>query len=163
MVAESKRLERLVRDLLDLARLNQQVFAVTPQPVDLAELAAEAVGRHEAEARRVGVSLAADVNGAAPATADPDRVLQFSTCTSFSFAYCTDVGALQSQGLSQILAITIPACVIGIFVTSLVVNRMWKDLDEDPEVQARNTAGELVAPGVAAAGQSAAAMVVVVS
>ena len=32
--------------------------------------------RHEAEARRVGVSLGADVNGAAPATADPDRVLQ---------------------------------------------------------------------------------------
>ena len=76
VVAESQRLERLVRDLLDLARLNQRVFAVSPQEVDLSELAREAAARHEAEARRVGVSLGADVNGPAPATADPDRVLQ---------------------------------------------------------------------------------------
>ena len=47
---ESKRLERLVRDLLDLARLNQRSFAVTPEPVDLAVLAREALARHEAEA-----------------------------------------------------------------------------------------------------------------
>ena len=76
VVAEAKRLERLVRDLLDLARLNQRVFTVTPQPVDLAQLAAEAVGRHDGEARRVGVTLIAATPGAAPATADPDRVLQ---------------------------------------------------------------------------------------
>jgi len=65
-----------VRDLLDLARLNQRSFAVAPQPVDLSELAEEAVGRHAAEARRVGVSLAADAPAPAPALADPDRVLQ---------------------------------------------------------------------------------------
>ena len=76
VVAEAKRLERLVRDLLDLARLNQRVFAVSPQTVDLAQLAEEAVERHEGEARRVGVSLASDAPAGAPATADPDRVLQ---------------------------------------------------------------------------------------
>ena len=65
-----------MRDLLDLARLNQRVFAVTPRAVDLAALAEEAAARHEAEARRVGVSLGAEVDGRAPATADPDRVLQ---------------------------------------------------------------------------------------
>ena len=58
----------------------------------------------------------------------------------------TDV-APYNLGLTQILAITIPACVIGIVVTSLVVNRMWKNLDDDPEVQAKIAAGELVAPG----------------
>jgi two-component system sensor histidine kinase BaeS len=76
VVQEAKRLERLVRDLLDLARLNQRAFSVTPQPVDLGAAAAEAVGRHESEARRVGVSLAAEARAPAPATADPDRVLQ---------------------------------------------------------------------------------------
>lgn len=76
VVAEAKRLERLVRDLLDLARLNQHSFAVTLQPVDLAKLAAEAVGRHDGEARRVGVGLTIDTPGNAPATADSDRVLQ---------------------------------------------------------------------------------------
>ncbi|MDM7830775.1 anaerobic C4-dicarboxylate transporter family protein [Cellulomonas edaphi] len=54
-------------------------------------------------------------------------------------------------GLTQILSITLPACVIGIIVTSLIVNRMWKDLDDDPEVQARIAAGELAAPGAAEA------------
>jgi two-component system, OmpR family, sensor kinase len=76
VVQEANRLERLVRDLLDLARLNQRVFSVTPQPVDLAALAAEAIQRHESEAQRVGVSLVAEANDPAPATADPDRVLQ---------------------------------------------------------------------------------------
>ena len=46
-------------------------------------------------------------------------------------------------GLTEILAITIPACVVGIVVTSLVTNRMWKELDDDPEVQARIASGEL--------------------
>jgi anaerobic C4-dicarboxylate transporter DcuA/anaerobic C4-dicarboxylate transporter DcuB len=59
-------------------------------------------------------------------------------------------------GLTQILAITIPSCVIGIVVTSLVVNRMWKNLDDDPEVQAKIASGELAAPQHAVEGESAA-------
>ncbi|KRC89967.1 C4-dicarboxylate ABC transporter [Terrabacter sp. Root85] len=58
-------------------------------------------------------------------------------------------------GLTQILAITIPSCVIGIVVTSLVVNRMWKNLDDDPEVQAKIASGELAAPQHAIEGESA--------
>jgi two-component system sensor histidine kinase BaeS len=76
VVQEAQRLERLVRDLLDLARLNQRSFAVDPQPVDLAALAEEAVRRHGAEAVRLGVTLTTDAPASAPATADPDRVLQ---------------------------------------------------------------------------------------
>ena len=49
-------------------------------------------------------------------------------------------------GLTQILAITLPACIIGIVVTALVVNRMWKDLDDDPDVQERIASGVLAAP-----------------
>jgi two-component system, OmpR family, sensor kinase len=76
IVQEAKRLERLVRDLLDLARLNQRTFTVTPQRIDLVAVAAEAVGRHEHDAREIGVSLVAEGPAAAPATADSDRVLQ---------------------------------------------------------------------------------------
>jgi anaerobic C4-dicarboxylate transporter DcuB len=57
----------------------------------------------------------------------------------------TDV-APYDLGLTQILAITIPSCVIGIIVTALVVNRMWPELDDDPEVQAKIASGELAAP-----------------
>jgi signal transduction histidine kinase len=76
VVGESKRLERLVRDLLDLARLNQRTFTVLPQEVDLARLAGDALDRHQAQAGRVGVELAGDVDGPSPALADPDRVVQ---------------------------------------------------------------------------------------
>ena len=76
ILKESKRLERLVRDLLDLARLDAHVFGVHPQRVDLAELADEAVVRFTPQARTFGVELSADTRGPAPAVADPDRVLQ---------------------------------------------------------------------------------------
>jgi anaerobic C4-dicarboxylate transporter DcuB len=50
--------------------------------------------------------------------------------------------------LAQILSITFPAGVIGIIVTALVVGRMGKDLDEDPEIQARIASGELARPEI---------------
>jgi anaerobic C4-dicarboxylate transporter len=64
----------------------------------------------------------------------------------------TDV-APYDLGLTEILAITLPSCLIGIVVTSLIVNRMWKDLDDDPEVQALIASGALAAPGAAVAAQ----------
>jgi anaerobic C4-dicarboxylate transporter DcuB len=54
--------------------------------------------------------------------------------------------------LAQILSITFPAAVIGIIVTSIVVGRMGKDLDEDEEVQAKIEAGELARPGAGGEG-----------
>jgi signal transduction histidine kinase len=76
VVQEANRLERLVRDLLDLARLNQHAFTITPQPVDLARIATDAVTRHESEATNAGVALRVEAAVPAEATADPDRVLQ---------------------------------------------------------------------------------------
>ncbi len=48
---EAGRLERLVRDLLDLARMNRSEFSIRTGPVDVAAVAREAVQRHEAAAR----------------------------------------------------------------------------------------------------------------
>lgn len=76
IVAESARLERLVRDLLDLARLNKSEFGVEAQPVDLGEAADEVVRRYAAQARTFGVTLEAHVRAPARALADPDRVVQ---------------------------------------------------------------------------------------
>ena len=76
VVRESKRLDRLVRDLLDLARLNQRSFSVHPREVDLTGLVGQAVSRHEPESERVGVALVGETNGRSPAIADPDRTLQ---------------------------------------------------------------------------------------
>jgi len=50
-------------------------------------------------------------------------------------------------GLTQILAVTIPACLAGIVVTALVANKMGKELADDPEVQEKVAAGLIPAPG----------------
>jgi two-component system sensor histidine kinase BaeS len=73
---ESARLERLVRDLLDLARMNRTDFSVHPTDIDLAEVAEDAVRRYQAQAEQFGVELTVVADGQAPAVADADRVLQ---------------------------------------------------------------------------------------
>ncbi len=74
--AEAGRLERLVSDLLDLARLQRAGFSVERVPVDLAALADRAIERHAFRAGELGVSLSARHDGPAPAAGDPDRLLQ---------------------------------------------------------------------------------------
>jgi two-component system, OmpR family, sensor kinase len=54
---EAGRLERLVRDLLDLARMKRSEFSVRREDVDLAEIAREAVRRHEVAAQQFDVAL----------------------------------------------------------------------------------------------------------
>ncbi|HEX6680456.1 MAG TPA: HAMP domain-containing sensor histidine kinase [Gaiellaceae bacterium] len=77
--AEAARLERLVRDLLDLARMNRTDFSIHSEDVDLAETAGEAVRRYEGQARDFGVTLEAFAPAPAPAAADRDRVLQVTS------------------------------------------------------------------------------------
>ena len=75
---ESGRLERLVRDLLDLARMNRSEFSVRVEPVDLLEVAREVVRRHEGAARSFDVVLAVE-GGETWVDADADRVLQVAS------------------------------------------------------------------------------------
>jgi signal transduction histidine kinase len=76
VAAEALRLERLVRDLLDLARMNRTDFSVHPSDIDLAEVADDAVRRYQQQAAGFGVDLSAESAGPAPAVADADRMLQ---------------------------------------------------------------------------------------
>ena len=76
IAVEAARLERLVRDLLDLARMNRTDFSVHPTEIDLAEVAEDAARRYEQQAEAFGVTLRTVSDGSAPAIADADRVLQ---------------------------------------------------------------------------------------
>ena len=76
VVVEAARLERLVGDLLDLARMNRTDFSVHPSDIDLREVAEDAVRRYEQQAGSFGLSLMVVADGRAPAVADADRVLQ---------------------------------------------------------------------------------------
>lgn len=77
ILAESRRLERLVKDLLDLAKLDARRFTLNVVQVDLVELAADSVDGFRREVDQHGLTIALS----APSTpllayADPDRLQQ---------------------------------------------------------------------------------------
>lgn len=72
---EAGRLERMVGDLLALARLRQGVLEVRREPVDLAAVAHEAEERLRPRAREAGVRVTVQ-GGTALASADHGRALQ---------------------------------------------------------------------------------------
>ena len=73
---ESERLERLVADLLELARFGRAGFSVRSEPIDLGELASQATERHLPRAHELGISLTSASSSEAEALGDADRVLQ---------------------------------------------------------------------------------------
>jgi signal transduction histidine kinase len=77
LVSESDRLERLVGDLLDLARLGRPGFSISREAVDLTQIASEVVRRHQPRADGLGVTLAlCGAPAGAPAQGDEGRLLQ---------------------------------------------------------------------------------------
>lgn len=83
--SEARRLERLVADLLDLARLDAREFSLHPRPVDAAGVVAGAVEALQPAAAEAGLRLAATslISGTPqapgpplPATLDPERLAQ---------------------------------------------------------------------------------------
>jgi signal transduction histidine kinase len=74
--AEARRLERLVADLLDLARLDAHQFSLTPRPGDARDVVEATVAGFLPTARDYGVALGLAPGDAAPADADPERLGQ---------------------------------------------------------------------------------------
>jgi two-component system sensor histidine kinase BaeS len=76
IAAEANRLERLVADLLDLARLDAHQFSLSPRPFDAAATVRTAVDAFGPAAADLGISLQIDAPGTLDATGDPERVAQ---------------------------------------------------------------------------------------
>lgn len=79
ILAEGRRLERLIGDLLDLARLRAGRFDVRPRAVDLSLIAREAADRSGAAAESLTTTVVVRADAPSPAYADPDRVLQITS------------------------------------------------------------------------------------
>jgi two-component system, OmpR family, sensor kinase len=74
---ETRRLERIVRDLLDLARYEHGGVTLQPRLFDIERLFANVAGRHERDAHTKGVSIRIHVGAQADqVVADPDRIEQ---------------------------------------------------------------------------------------
>lgn len=75
--AEARRLERLVGDLLELAKLDARRFALDMRATDLAEVVSDTAEGFRPAADAAGVTLTVtSERGAAHAAADPDRLAQ---------------------------------------------------------------------------------------
>ncbi|MFC4149386.1 HAMP domain-containing sensor histidine kinase [Micromonospora mangrovi] len=77
MLAEAEHLDRLVRDLLALARLEAADFPLDPGPVDLTRLAVDAERTWSDRCAAMGVPFRVELPaGAVPAYTDPGRIRQ---------------------------------------------------------------------------------------
>jgi signal transduction histidine kinase len=94
IAAESERLERLVDDVLDLAKLDSHRFTVLEEEVDMERLVERAYAAFGEEARRRGIEYERDVSSTAPViVSDGDRVLQIiSNLLSNAFRWTPDGG-----------------------------------------------------------------------
>ena len=74
---ETRRLERIVKDLLDLARYEGGGIVLQPRLFDIERLFENVAGRHERDAQTKGVAIRIDVEAHADqVVADPDRIEQ---------------------------------------------------------------------------------------
>jgi len=74
-----ERLTRMVSDLLDLTRIEAGKIELAPEPLDPAELVAEATEAVRPLARARSIQLALEVAGCPPIWGDPDKVHQILT------------------------------------------------------------------------------------
>ena len=76
ITAEARRLERLVADLLDLARLDAREFSLAPRPVDARSVVGATVQGFSPAAQQWGVQLQLTPGDPVQATIDPERLAQ---------------------------------------------------------------------------------------
>jgi signal transduction histidine kinase len=93
IATETGRLERLVGDLLDLAKLDARRFALLSEEVDMARLLDRAYASFAEEARRRGIDYRCEIRARPVITSDGDRVLQIiSNLLSNAFRWTPDGG-----------------------------------------------------------------------
>jgi two-component system sensor histidine kinase BaeS len=99
VAAETDRLERLVGDVLDLAKLQAHRFTVRHEEVDLGRVLDHVHGAFAEEARRREIDYRVDADGEPPViVSDGDRVLQvISNLLANAFRWTPDGGRVDLQ------------------------------------------------------------------
>jgi two-component system OmpR family sensor kinase len=98
IAAEAARLERLVGDVLDLAKLDAHRFTVLREEVDMERLIDRAYGAFSEEARRRGIEYQRMVEARPVILSDGDRVLQIiSNLLSNAFRWTPDGGRIELE------------------------------------------------------------------
>ncbi len=96
IAAETDRLERLVGDVLDLAKLDARRFTVLREEVDMGRLLDQAYASFGEEARRRGIDYTCLTSQRPVITTDGDRVLQIiSNLLANAFRWTPDGGSIE--------------------------------------------------------------------
>jgi signal transduction histidine kinase len=96
IAAETDRLERLVGDVLDLAKLDARRFTVLREEVDMGRLLDQAYASFGEEARRRGIDYRCLASERPVITTDGDRVLQIiSNLLANAFRWTPDGGSIE--------------------------------------------------------------------
>jgi signal transduction histidine kinase len=96
IAAETERLERLVGDVLDLAKLDTRRFTLRHEEVDMGRLLERAYATFAEEARRRGIDYRQVIEARPVIIADGDRVLQIiSNLLSNAFRWTPDGGRVE--------------------------------------------------------------------
>ena len=96
--AEATRLERLVGDVLDLAKLDAHRFTVVEEEVDMERLIDRAYGAFSEEARRRQIDYRRDISAKPVIVSDGDRVLQvISNLLTNAFRWTPDGGRVSLE------------------------------------------------------------------
>jgi signal transduction histidine kinase len=112
--AETARLERLVGDVLDLAKLNARRFTVLHEEVDMGRLLDQAYTAFSEEARRREIDYVQNVNGAPVLVSDGDRVLQIiSNLLANAFRWTPDGGRIELELTSENGHVAVAVCDSG--------------------------------------------------
>jgi two-component system sensor histidine kinase BaeS len=109
VAAETDRLERLVGDVLDLAKLQAHRFTVRHEEVDLARVLDHAYGAFAEEARRREIDYRVEASGEPPViVSDGDRVLQvISNLLSNAFHWTPNGGRVDLELAARNGSVTI--------------------------------------------------------
>lgn len=108
--AETERLARLVRDVLDLARMEADQFTLEEDEVELRRLLEQAYQSFTEEARRRGIDYACSLGADPVIQTDGDRLLQvISNLLDNAFAWTPDGGriALELAAENGTIAVTV--------------------------------------------------------
>ena len=98
IAAEAERLERLVGDVLDLAKLGAHRFTVLREEVEMERLVARAYAAFSEEARRRDIDYRRTVAARPVIVSDGDRVLQIiSNLLSNAFRWTPDGGRIELE------------------------------------------------------------------
>jgi signal transduction histidine kinase len=98
---EAQRLERLVGDILDLAKLDTHRFTVTKEEVDMAQLIDQAYERYREEAHKRSIDYRREIEASPVIVSDGDRVLQVVGNLLSNAFHATPDGGRISLGLAQ--------------------------------------------------------------